>query len=100
MRAFSLLLLSIWLIVQAILSLSGLHFPYEKIVLPSIALVSGSALLLHVLIEKLGNIGYLLLGSWLVLSNLTILFKIKFPYDNLTLALLSLLAGIFLLIKK
>ncbi len=100
MRTFSLLLLSSWLIVQAILSLSNLHFPYEKIILPSIALVSGSALLLHVLIERLGNIGIILLGSWLVLSNLATLFNIKFPYDNLTLSILSLLAGIFLLIKK
>lgn len=100
MRAFSLFLLSIWLIVQAILSLSGLHFPYEKIVLPSIALVSGISLLLQVLIEKLGSVGFLLLGLWLILSNLAILLNLKFPYDNLILALLSLLAGIFLLIRK
>jgi hypothetical protein len=42
----------------------------------------------------------ILVGSWLVLHGLTIITKLNFRYDDIVLASLALIAGIFAIIRR
>jgi hypothetical protein len=93
-------LLALWLITQSILTLTTLHFPYEKIVLAAVALCAGLSLLLYMLKTKIGEIGLLLLSIWLILRSSQFLLHFTFPYIDTTIAILGITAGFFLIIRK
>ena len=100
MKNLGLFIMALWLIVQGILSLTKLHFPYEKLLMPAVALTAGIVILLQVIKTKIGDIGLLLLSLWLILRSSLFLFHYTFPYSDMTLAILAIVAGIFLIIRK
>lgn len=100
MKNTGLFLMALWLIVQGILSLTKLHFPYEKHILSSVALCAGIVILLHGVKTRMGDIGLLLLSLWLILRSCLLLFHFTFPYSDVTLAILAIVAGFFLIIRK
>jgi len=100
MKNLGLFILALWLIAQGVLSLTSLHFPYQKLVIPSVALTAGVVLLLFVIKTKLGDIGLFLLSLWLILRSSMFLFHLTFPYSDMTVAILGISAGFFLIIRK
>jgi len=46
------------------------------------------------------KIGHILLGIWLILHSLTVLVKLNFRYDDVVMASLALVAGIFVIINR
>lgn len=42
----------------------------------------------------------ILLGGWLVLHGLTSLIKLSFRYDDVVMAALALIAGIFVIVRR
>ncbi|MCK5121423.1 MAG: hypothetical protein KAQ91_05540 [Methylococcales bacterium] len=99
MKYWGLLILALWLIIQGVLDLTNLHFPYEKLVMSIMALVAGLVLFLHAVKTKLSDVGLLLLGIWLVLRSSLFLFHFTFPYSDMTIAILGIVAGVLLLIR-
>lgn len=69
MKNMGLFILALWLIIQSILTLTKLHFLYEKQILSSVALFAGVVILLDVVKIRLGNIGLMLLSLWLILRS-------------------------------
>ena len=100
MKNLGLFIMALWLIAQGVLSLTTLHFPYEKIALPAVALTAGVVLLLYVIKTKLGDIGLFLLSLWLVLRSSLFLFHFTMPYSDMILAVLAMSAGFFLIVRK
>lgn len=100
MKYYALLLLGIWLIVRSLLELLNVHFSYEKIVLACIALAAGVLLSTHELKEKLESIGTLLLGIWLIMGAVIVLFKFTFPSSQLVMPILAILAGLLLMVRR
>jgi hypothetical protein len=100
MKNTGLFLMALWLVAQGILSLTKLHFPYEKQLLSSVALCAGIVMLLHGVKTRLGDIGLLLLSLWLILRSSLFLFHYTFPYSDVILAILAIVAGLFLIIRK
>lgn len=100
MKYLGLFIMALWLIAQGILTLTKLHFPYDKIVLSSVALTSGVVLFFHVLKIKLGDIGLLLLSIWLILRSSMFLLHYSYQFSDMTMAILGIVAGIFLIIRK
>ncbi len=100
MKNSAFFILAIWLIAQSILSLTKWNFPWQKLILPSTALAAGVLLLLHVLKTKIGNLGHLFLSLWLLYSSSLLLFKFSFPYSQMTVAILGMVTGVFLIIRK
>lgn len=100
MKNTGLFIMALWLIAQGVLSLTKLHFPYEKHILSSVALCAGITLLLHGIKTRLGDIGLLLLSLWLILRSSLVLFHYSFPYSDMILAILAIVSGLFLIIRK
>ena len=100
MKYYGLLLLGIWLIARSLLDLLNIHFSYDKIVLACIALAAGVFLTVYGLKAKLESIGTLLLGIWLIIGAAMMLFKFSFPSSQLIMAILALLAGLLLIVRK
>ncbi len=100
MKNLGLFIMALWLIAQGVLSLTNLHFPYEKIALPAVALTAGVVLLLYVIKTKLGDIGLFFLSLWLVLRSGLFLFHFTMPYSDMVLAVLAMSAGFFLIVRK
>ena len=100
MKHSGLFLLALWLITDAVLDLTKLHFPYQKLVMPGLALSSGIVLLLSVIKSRFGDIGLLLLSIWLILHSCIKLFHVTFLYSDMTLAILAIVSGLFLIIRK
>jgi len=100
MRYSGLFLLALWLILDALSELTHFHFFYEKQILMALAFSSGIVLLLSVIKGRFGDIGLFLLGIWLILHSSIDLFHVTFPYDNLTLAVLAIASGFFIIIRK
>ena len=100
MKNLGLFIMALWLIAQGVLSLTKFHFPYEKIALPAVALTAGVVLLLYAIKSKLGDIGLFLLSLWLMLRSSMFLFHFTFAYSDMTLAILAISAGFFMMIRK
>ncbi|WP_305907789.1 hypothetical protein Q9L42_013980 [Methylomarinum sp. Ch1-1] len=100
MKAVGLLLLALWLITDALLKLTHWHFAYQIPLLAALALITGAILLLSVIKSRFGDIGLLLLAIWLILSSCIQLFHVSFPYSGLTLAILAIVSGVFLILRK
>ena len=100
MKHYGLLLLGIWLIARSLLDLLNAHFSYDKILLACIALAAGIFLSAYEFKTKLESIGTLLLGIWLIIGAAMVLFKFTFPSSQIILAILAMLAGLLLIVRK
>ncbi|MGR9116412.1 MAG: hypothetical protein ACU85E_11655 [Gammaproteobacteria bacterium] len=99
MNSIGPLLLAIWLIAHSVIKLLNLKLPYSSVVLPALALSAGILLLWPVIKLKKG-IGWLLLSVWLILSASLELFHFSFWHSGVILAIISLLSGFFIIIRK
>ncbi len=100
MRYSGLFLLAIWLILNAVADLTYFHFFYEKQILIALALSSGVVLLLSVIKGRFGDIGLFLLSIWLILRSFIGIFHVTFSYSSMTLAVLAIASGFFIIIRK
>lgn len=92
-------LLAVWLIAAALVSLLSLNVPLISNLLPLVALVAG--ILFLVGSGKLNkSVGVFLLGVWLILRGLTPFLYVKIPYFALVIDALAVIAGIFLILRK
>ena len=46
------------------------------------------------------HLGMILLGIWLIVNGLMTLFNFSFPYSGIILAVIAIIAGILLIIKR
>jgi hypothetical protein len=100
-RSLGDLLLGIWLLLSALLSLLNASFAGAGRVLDILAIAAG-ALILYAVTRKnpLGNLGRLLLSGWLILMGLLSLLSLSFAGSGTVLAVLALAAGILLLVGR
>jgi len=95
------LLLSIWLIATGLLSLANVSFPSSGIILALLAIAAGVVFVLDMRGKRLsGNLGIVLLSIWLILGGLLPLLNVNVPYSNVVLAVLAVVTGILLLIRR
>jgi hypothetical protein len=95
------ILLSIWLIVTGLLTFFAVSIPSSNIILALLAIAAGILLLLDMREKKVsGNLGIILLSIWLILAGLLPLLSVTVPYSDIGLALLAVVAGILLLIRR
>lgn len=108
MRNLGILLLAIWLILTGLIAF-GLSFPQSGLVLTVLALAAGIFLLLEARSGwggrkgrdwYSGNLGFLLLGIYLILIGILPFLKINVQGINLILALLAVAAGVLLLFRR
>lgn len=100
-RNLGLLLLAVWLLLIAVLSLANLGEPGLDIVLAVLAIVAAALLLFAALrAGPLGDLGLLLLAIWLLLTGLVSLVGLSFSGLGIVLGLLALIAGILLLVGR
>jgi hypothetical protein len=98
-RNIGLILTGIWLILFGLLALPGIGFPASGIILAILAIAAGVLLLIGMRDEDIfDQLGYLLLGLWLLLEGLLTFPAISFTASGIISTLLALAAGIFLLI--
>jgi hypothetical protein len=101
MRRWGIILLSIWLILSALLTLLNLGFSGSGIVLAVLALAAGILLILGGAKSNFrGNWGILLLGIWLILRSLFSLLNLSFTGSGIVLAILAIAAGVLLLLGR
>ena len=96
-----LILLAIWLIIIAIVGLSGASFAGLSLLLNILAIAAGFFLLLGVgqgRVRSPGEVGLLLLGIWLIITGLVALLGITLPGLGLVLNILALVAGLLLML--
>lgn len=94
-------LLSIWLIVTGLLMFVPVSIPSSDIILALLAIAAGILFLLDMREKRLsGNIGIILLSIWLILFGLLPLLRVTVPYSDSALAILAVVAGILLLIRR
>jgi hypothetical protein len=100
-RRLGIILLAIWLILQALLPLVGLSFNGLDIVLAILAIAAGVLLLIGGDMSKItDNLGMLLLSIWLILRGVISLFALSFPAMGTIMAILAIAAGILLLLGR
>ena len=99
MNTFTTVLLAAWLIGQSLIDLLGLRFPYSHLLLPVLALAAGLSLLWPAIKPRI-NLGRLLLSLWLMLGAGIELSHYSFPHGHAILAIMALLSGFFLIIRK
>jgi hypothetical protein len=100
MRNVAFVLLGFWLMMDATLKLGQWHLTNAKPVLAGIALVSGSLLLFNVIQSKFSEIGLLLLSIWLIINSIISIFHVTFPYSSFSIAVLAIVTGLFLIMRK
>lgn len=100
MKNYGLLLLGVWLAGRSGLDLLGVSFPYQKLVLQILALVAGSLLILNEFKARLESMGTLLLGIWLAAGAAMALSGYGFASSKLVMAVLALVAGVLLILRK
>ena len=92
-------LLAVWLIASALVSLLSLSFSGSGAILAVLAIAAGVV----ILIEGRGwrsNIGVLLLCVWLIATGLLALLSVGFPGSGAILAVLAIVAGVLILLKR
>lgn len=100
LRTTGLFLLAVWLILQGIVTLTRIHWPYEKTVLAAFAFTSGLILLLDLFRSRFNSFGMLLLGIWLLLRGSMALLHYHFPYSDAITACLGIAAGLLLILRR
>lgn len=100
-KNLGMILLAVWLIVTGLVSLIGFSFTGLGPILAILAIAAGA-----VLIFNLGgkgfsrNLGFLLLGIWLILEGLIPLLSLSFGGLSLLRALLAVAAGALILLRR
>ena len=93
------LLLGIYLILMAIISLFHLYNPILANIIPLIALTGGILILLgSAKLPK--SLGLILLGVWLVLKGLSPFLYVRIPYFGILVDFLALVAGVLILLRR
>jgi hypothetical protein len=112
MRNLGILLLAIWLILTGIIPLLGLNFPQSGLLLAILAIAAGVFLLVEARGGWVrgrggnrrdwyaGNLGFLLLGIYLILVGILPFLRITAPGLNMILAVLAIAAGLLLLLRR
>ena len=101
MKNLGMVLLSIWLIITGLLTFATVSIPSSDIILALLAIAAGVLFLLDMREKRLsGNLGIILLSIWLILAGLLPLLSVTVPYSDIVLALLAIVAGILLLIRR
>jgi hypothetical protein len=95
------ILLGTWLIASGLVLLGGIRFPGSGTVLAVLGIVTGILLFLvdrgGKLLPRMANI---LLGAWLVAAGLIPLLQIRFTGSGIILSVLSVAAGVFVLVRR
>ncbi|MDQ7090548.1 MAG: hypothetical protein Q9M50_07880 [Methylococcales bacterium] len=99
MKYLGLFSLSVWLIAQGVGNLFNISFIKDEKILPYVNLAAGVFLVLCIIKIKRGEIGLLFLGIWAVLQSSLFLFNFSFPYSNMVVHSLGIIAGAFLIFK-
>ena len=100
-RNLGLLLLAVWLIATGLIAVLGLSFTGLGTILAVLAIGSGVVILFGLRGKSFSrNIGWILLGIWLVLQGLISLVGLNFAGLDLLLGLLALVAGALILIGR
>jgi hypothetical protein len=94
------LLLATWLIVSALLSLLRFGFPGSGTVLAVLAVAAGVAILTEERQGLRASIGTILLCTWLIGRGLLSLLSLGFPGSGTILAVLAIVAGVLVLLKR
>jgi hypothetical protein len=94
------LLLAIWLIVSALLSLLGFSFPGIGLILAVLAIAVGVVILIEGRRGLRSSIGMILLCVWLILMGLLALLSVGFTGSGTILAVLAIVAGVLILLKR
>lgn len=90
-------LVAIWLIVTGLLPLLNVSTPLSNSILAVLAVAAG-ILILPGPRRLAKNLGMLLLGVWLIVTNLLALLNVHIPAPgNIVLALLAIAAGILII---
>ncbi len=101
MKALANILLGIWLIVNGMITLGGIRFSGSGAILAVLAVVAGILFLLVDRSEKLlPRLGNILLGIWLLATGLMPLLHVGFSGSGVVLAVLSIAAGVLVLIRR
>jgi FtsH-binding integral membrane protein len=101
LKNIGMLLLSIWLIATGLVTLVNFSFPSSGIIFALLAIAAGLLFLLDMRGKRLsGNLGIILLSIWLILVGLLPLLSVTVPYSDMALALLAVVAGALLLIRR
>ncbi len=101
MKNIGMLLLSIWLIATGLFALFNISPPSSDIILALLAIAAGVLFLLDMREKRLsGNVGVILLSIWLILFGLLPLLSVTVPYSDIALAILAVVAGVLLLIRR
>ena len=93
------LLLGIWLVIRGLFPLIDVSFSGLWVLLAVLAIAAGILILIGLNWKKVGkNIGKLLLAIWLLISGLIALDTIA--VSGVVVAVLAIIAGIFILIER
>jgi hypothetical protein len=93
------ILLAIWLILSSLVSLFHINLQNIAIILPLLSLIAGILIFIGGLNNKFkNNLGGLFLSIWLIIEGLQSFVHIG--NVNMVLAILAIVAGILMLIKK
>jgi hypothetical protein len=99
MKTWANILLGIWLVLSGLVHLGGIHFSGSATILAVFGIVTGILFFIADRSEKLGTqMGSILLGIWLVADGLVSLFHVRFTGSGVVLAVLSVAAGVMILI--
>lgn len=101
MKTWANILLGIWLVLTGLVHLGGISFSKSGILLAVLGIVTGILFFIADSSEKLGKqIGSIFLGVWLVAGGLVSLFHVHFSGSGVILAVLSVAAGVMVLINR
>jgi hypothetical protein len=93
------ILLAIWLILSSLVNLFHISLQNIAIILPLLSLIAGILIFIGGLNNKFkNNLGGLFLSIWLIIEGLQSFVHIG--NVNMVLAILAIIAGILMLIKK
>ncbi len=101
MKTLANILLGTWLVMTGLLHLGGIAFPHSAIILSVLGIMAGVAFFFADRSEKLSTqMGSILLGLWLVVGGLVSLLHLHFAGSGVILAVLSVAAGIIVLVLR
>lgn len=93
------ILLAVWLILSALLSLLAISFPASGIILAALAIAAGVVILIEASAWR-SKIGMVLLCVWLIATGLMALLALGFSGSDVILAVLAIVAGVLILLKR
>jgi hypothetical protein len=101
MKTWANMFLGSWLALTGLVHLGGIRFPQSAVILAVLGIVTGILFFVADSNERIGTqAGSILLGIWLVAGGLMSLFHIRFPGSGVILSVLSVAAGIVILILR